>query len=74
MKIDTKEELEEIEIELMSLKERMARYKIDFKSELQPELKFKEPMVKMLRLNCENKGHFILKILLFKTKNDINTI
>ena len=34
MKIGTKEELEEIEIELMSLKGRMARYKIDFKSEL----------------------------------------
>ena len=55
MKIGTKEELEEIEIELMNLKGRMARYKIDFKSELQPELKFKESMVKMLRLNCENK-------------------
>ena len=68
MKMDTKQELEEIRSELISPKEkeRMTRFKTEYikeleielkelESKLKPDLKFKELIFKMLGLNCNKE-------------------
>ena len=81
MKTNRKKELEEIESELMSLKqnERRAIFKIEetkkseielkeLESQLELEIKFKELIFKKLGLNCEVNKVLVSKTYYWKQK------